>query len=174
MSLKAKSKSGTKAAATAKRTEKPTEKAEAAGSQEQELRSILEELRQRTLRDIAEKVKSGTAATGQEIGDIYDLASEERTRELDLLMGDRERQKLQQIDNAFVRLEEGTYGFCEECGEPINPKRLRAVPFARSCVDCQQDKENEERMMRDRDHSDKVYAVMHGGEAPQAAFDDDD
>ena len=139
------------------------------------LRSNLEDLRQRTLREIAEKVKSGTAATGQEIGDIYDLASEERNRELDLLMGDRERNKLQMIDDAFARLEEGTYGQCEECGDPINPKRLKALPFARTCVDCQTDKENEERMIRDRDQdTNRVYSVMHGNEAPAPSFSEDE
>jgi DnaK suppressor protein len=138
-----------------------------------ELRSILEDLRVRTLKEIKEKVKSGTSATSQEIGDMYDQASEERDRELDLLLGDRERGKLMQIDEAFLRLKEGTYGQCEECGEPINPKRLRIVPFTRTCVDCQTDKENEERLMRDRDgDGEKIYTVATS-DAPASTDEDD-
>lgn len=139
-----------------------------------ELRAILEELRHKTLHEIKEKVRSGTAATSKEIGDMYDQASEERDRELDLLLGDRERGKLLQIDEAFTRLREGTYGVCEECGEPINPKRLRIVPFTRTCVDCQTDKEHEERIQRDRDvEPDRVYTVA-AGDAPTSGSEDDD
>lgn len=137
-----------------------------------ELRSILEDLREATLKEINEKGKSGSAGTSKEIGDIYDQASEERDRELDLLLSDRERGKLQQIDDAFARLQEGTYGMCEECGEPINPKRLRIVPFTRTCVDCQTDKEHEERRQRDRDVDERVYGV-YAGEGPSSTDDEE-
>lgn len=163
----ARSTKATKLAASSKKEAADRIKAAPESTKEPELRSILEDLRKRTLREIAEKVRSGTAATSQEIGDLYDLASEERDRELDLLLGDRERGKLHQIDEAFTRLEEGTYGQCEECGEPINPKRLRVVPFARTCVDCQTDKETEERMQRDRElETEKVYVATPGVETP--------
>ena len=138
-----------------------------------ELRSILEDLRAATLKEINEKVKSGTAGTMKEIGDMYDQASEERDRELDLLLSDRERGKLLQIDDAFARLKEGTYGLCEECGEQINPKRLRIVPFARTCVDCQTDKEHEERRQRDRDIDERVYGVYATAESPASTDDEE-
>ncbi len=141
------------------------------GASENELRTILEELQQHTAHEISEKLKSGTAGVGKDIGDFYDLATEERERELELLLGDRERSRLRQINEAFQRLEEGTYGICEECGEPINPKRLRIVPFARTCVDCQHEKEHEERQMRERD-DDKVYSVI-ATDRP-ASLDEDD
>lgn len=138
-----------------------------------ELRAILEDLRRDTLKEIQEKVRSGTAGTSKEIGDMYDQASEERDRELDLLLGDRERGKLMQIDDAFTRLKEGSYGMCEECGEPINPKRLRIVPFARTCVDCQTDKEYEERINRDRDvETERVYTVA-ASDAPASTDEED-
>lgn len=137
-----------------------------------ELRQILEDLREATLKEINEKGKSGSAGTSKEIGDIYDQASEERDRELDLLLSDRERGKLLQIDDAFARLQEGTYGMCEECGEPINPKRLRIVPFTRTCVDCQTDKEHEERRQRDRDVDERVYGV-YAGEGPTSTDDEE-
>lgn len=162
-------KTAVKAAAAAR----PLKVAVAPKGKEGELRSILEDLRRDTLKEIQEKVRSGTAGTSKEIGDMYDQASEERDRELDLLLGDRERGKLMQIDDAFTRLKEGSYGICEECGEPINPKRLRIVPFARTCVDCQTDKENEERMNRDRDvETERVYTVA-ASDAPTSTDEED-
>lgn len=41
------------------------------------------------------------------------------------------------LDEALTRLREGTYGFCNECGEPVSNARLKALPFAKTCVDCQ-------------------------------------
>ena len=60
-----------------------------------------------------------------DIGDILDSVSEERTRELDMILTDREKQKLKQIDDALDRIEEETYGLCEECGIKIPRARLR-------------------------------------------------
>lgn len=162
-----------KAPEPAKKAFRPAEKIERlTKAKGDELRSILEDLREATLKEIQEKAKSGTAGTSKEIGDMYDQASEERDRELDLLLSDRERGKLAQIDDAFLRLKEGTYGNCEECGEPINPKRLRIVPFARTCVDCQTDKEHEERRQRDRDVDERVYGV-YAGEGPTSTDDEE-
>lgn len=177
--VKAVAKPASKTAAKPAPAKKPAPKLTVAGKgvagkgKEVELRSILEDLRRDTLKEIQDKVKSGTAGTSKEIGDMYDQASEERDRELDLLLGDRERGKLMQIEDAFVRLKEGSYGLCEECGEPINPKRLRIVPFARTCVDCQTDKENEERMNRDRDvETERVYTVA-ASDAPTSTDEED-
>jgi DnaK suppressor protein len=139
---------------------------------EAEFLEILEDLQRKTMKEIAEKLKSSTAATSKDIGDFYDLASEERDRELELLLGDRERGKLRLINEAFSRLEEGTYGQCEECGEFINPKRLKIVPFARTCVDCQADKEHEERQMKERDvEGEKVYSALS---TDRPSLDEDD
>ncbi|HLE09236.1 MAG TPA: TraR/DksA family transcriptional regulator, partial [Thermodesulfobacteriota bacterium] len=67
----------------------------------------------------------------------------ERQRELTLMLGDREREKLREIDKALERLNEEDYGVCEECGEPIGEERLRALPFTRVCVDCKSKSEKE-------------------------------
>lgn len=170
---KPKTKAKAKAPVTAVRGSAKKTTAVAPSAKETELRKILEDLRRNTLIEIKEKVKSGTAATSQEIGDIYDQASEERDRELELLLGDRERNKLLMIDEAFARLKEGTYGLCEECGDPINPKRLRIVPFTRTCVDCQTDKEHEDRIMRDRDQdTEKIYTSV-SSETTHSTDEDD-
>ncbi|MEX2494262.1 MAG: TraR/DksA C4-type zinc finger protein [Nitrospirales bacterium] len=53
------------------------------------------------------------------------------------------------LDEALTRLQEGTYGFCHECGEPVNKARLKALPFAKTCYDCQRVIEGLEKVGRD-------------------------
>ena len=71
-----------------------------------------------------------------DVGDIYDVASNERDRELSLILGDREMLKLTEIDDALERLQDKSYGLCDECGEPIAEGRLLAMPFTKVCVEC--------------------------------------
>jgi DnaK suppressor protein len=80
--------------------------------------------------------------------DTYDLASEERDREINSILSDRDRVKLKQIDDALERMDEGTYGVCESCGLEIAEERLEAMPFSRLCRDCQQDEEREAKSQR--------------------------
>ena len=109
----------------------------------QEIRVILEKLKEDTLREIRKSVKNGTEAVAaiEPGGDIYDQASSERDRELGLLLGDREREKIHSIDEALLRIDEGDYGICEECDEDIPLGRLKAMPFTRHCVKCKSDLE---------------------------------
>jgi len=109
----------------------------------QEIRMILEKLKEDTLREIRKSVKNGTEAVAaiEPGGDIYDQASSERDRELGLLLGDREREKIHSIDEALLRINEGDYGICEECDEDIPLGRLKAMPFTRHCVKCKSDLE---------------------------------
>lgn len=109
----------------------------------QEIRAILEKLKEDTLREIRKSVKNGTEAVAaiEPGGDIYDQASSERDRELGLLLGDREREKIHSIDEALLRIDEGDYGICEECDEDIPHGRLKAMPFTRHCVKCKSDLE---------------------------------
>ena len=108
-----------------------------------EIRVILEKIKEDTLREISKSVKNGTdaIATNEPGGDIYDQASSERDRELGLLLGDREREKLHSIDEALLRIDEDEYGICEECDEDIPLGRLKAMPFTRHCVKCKSDLE---------------------------------
>ena len=109
----------------------------------QEIRLILEKMKEETLREIRKSVKNGTEAVAaiEPGGDIYDQASSERDRELGLLLGDREREKIHSIDEALLRIDEGEYGICEECDEDIPLGRLKAMPFTRHCVKCKSDLE---------------------------------
>src|ERR1700754_2036102 len=70
--------------------------------------------------------------------DITDRASLETDRALELRTRDRERKLISKIDEALRRIEEGTYGFCEETGEPISLKRLEARPIATLSIEAQE------------------------------------
>ncbi len=77
------------------------------------------------------------SVAGAEIGDELDLASDQRDRELSMLLTHRGRKKLLAINEALDKIKEGSYGICEECGEQIGAGRLKVVPLAKHCVECQ-------------------------------------
>ncbi|RNC72323.1 MAG: TraR/DksA family transcriptional regulator [Desulfuromonadales bacterium] len=109
---------------------------------QEEMKDLLLKMKDEILKGINKAVKSGTeSGAGEPTGDIYDQASSERDRELGLLLNDRERGKLRQIDEALIRIEDDEYGVCEECEEEIPLGRLKVMPFARFCVRCQSDME---------------------------------
>ncbi len=97
--------------------------------------------------------------------DTYDLASEERDREINFILSDRERVKLLQIDEALERLDDGTYGVCESCGLEIAEERLTAMPFSRLCRDCQQDQEREAKSQRRYDDEPNAYRKVGSTDA---------
>jgi len=81
--------------------------------------------------------------------DIDDRTSTETERALELRARDRQRKLIAKIDAALARLDEGTYGYCEETGEPISLKRLDARPIATLSVEAQERHERRERVYRD-------------------------
>ncbi len=95
----------------------------------------------------------GTLASLSEGGiheaDITDRASVETDRALELRTRDRARKLISKIDQALQRIEAGTYGFCEESGEPIGLKRLEARPIATLSIEAQERHERMERVHRD-------------------------
>lgn len=60
----------------------------------------------------------------------------------------RDHERLQQIENALVKIAEATFGFCEECAEPIAEKRLEVNPYCTTCIACAEEKEREAKQMR--------------------------
>ncbi len=83
--------------------------------------------------------------------DPNDRATQESEFGLELRTRDRERKLLRKIDSALSRVEDGSYGFCEETGEEIGLQRLEARPVATLCVEAQERREMAERQFRDRD-----------------------
>jgi DnaK suppressor protein len=129
-----------------------------------EMKAILLKMKEETLQEINKTLKSGSDVTsGEPSGDIYDQASSERDRELGLLLGDREREKLRSIDEALLKIEEGEYGICEECEEEIPLGRLKVVPFAHYCVKCKADIEKQQAQTK-RFEEDRVYREIALGE----------
>jgi DnaK suppressor protein len=115
------------------------------------------------LRSELEAEREGTKDEGM---DTYDLASEERDREINFILSDRERVKSKSIEDAVSRLDDGSYGICESCGLEIGEERLEALPFTRLCRDCQQDQEREARTQR-RVEDERTYRKMGSSDADE-------
>jgi len=81
--------------------------------------------------------------------DVSDRASSETDRSIELRTRDRQRKLITKIDAALKRIEEGTYGYCEETGEPISLKRLDARPIATLSIEAQERHERREKVYRD-------------------------
>ena len=81
--------------------------------------------------------------------DLADRASSETDRSVELRARDRQRKLIAKIDAALRRIDEGTYGYCEETGEPISLRRLDARPIATLSVEAQERHERRERIYRD-------------------------
>jgi RNA polymerase-binding transcription factor len=81
--------------------------------------------------------------------DFADRASSETDRAIELRARDRQRKLISKIDEALSRIEDGTYGYCEETGEPISIKRLEARPIATLSIEAQERHERRERVYRD-------------------------
>lgn len=81
--------------------------------------------------------------------DLADRASSETDRSIELRARDRQRKLIAKIDAALLRIEDGSYGYCEDTGEPISLKRLEARPIATLSVEAQERHERRERVYRD-------------------------
>ncbi len=81
--------------------------------------------------------------------DVADRASSETDRAIELRARDRQRKLISKIDSAISRIDDGTYGFCEETGEPISLKRLDARPIATLSIEAQERHEMREKIYRD-------------------------
>ncbi len=92
--------------------------------------------------------RSALYGKGQEddsIKDLGDQATTAYTREFLFELGNGDRRLLKEVVTALRKLDEGGFGECERCGEPIAEKRLEALPFARHCIGCQRAIEQEEK-----------------------------
>ncbi len=81
--------------------------------------------------------------------DLADRASSETDRAIELRARDRQRKLIAKIDAALQRIEDNTYGYCEDTGEPISLKRLEARPIATLSVEAQERHEKREKVYRD-------------------------
>jgi DnaK suppressor protein len=133
-------------------------------------RDTLAEMSQHITRAARAAVPPPRDGTKDDPSDIYDAASEEREREIQIILTDRDRTKLHAIDEALARIREGSYGVCEACDDDIAEGRLELLPFTRLCVSCQAEHEREESQHRTRpDHGRRDLAAALGG----GDFEDD-
>jgi DnaK suppressor protein len=132
-----------------------------------DLRQQLLEMKAKLLEEMNQESKAEREANKDEGLDTYDLASEERDREISFILSDRERSKVKNIDDALERMDEGSYGVCDACGLEIAEERLIAMPFTRLCRDCQQDQEREARSQRRVEDERNTYRKLGSTDADE-------
>ncbi|MDP1731294.1 MAG: RNA polymerase-binding protein DksA [Devosia sp.] len=111
-------------------------------------RQKLERWKEEILRESRETLEN-LQEESQNHPDMADRASSESDRALELRTRDRQRKLIAKIDAALKRIEDGTYGFCEETGDPIGLARLDARPIATLSLEAQESHERREKVYRD-------------------------
>ncbi|MCC6912367.1 MAG: RNA polymerase-binding protein DksA [Rhodospirillaceae bacterium] len=128
---------------------RPTEKEPFMNAKQQEyFRRKLLNWRGELLKESEETLETLQQEGGAQEPDLADRASTEMERSLELRTRDRARKLISKIDAALKRIEEGTYGYCEETGDPISLKRLEARPIATLSIEAQERHERMERTHR--------------------------
>ncbi len=94
----------------------------------------------------ANKTVSTMTGPTENYPDPTDRATMESERNFELRLRDRERRLIGKIKDALSRIEDGTFGICEECGEDISEARLKARPVTTRCIDCKQNQEKDEQL----------------------------
>ncbi|MCB1385255.1 MAG: RNA polymerase-binding protein DksA [Nitratireductor sp.] len=116
--------------------------------QREYFRQKLNDWKQDILRESKETLETLQDQSGK-LADMADRASSETDRSIELRARDRQRKLIAKIDSALRRIEDGTYGYCEETGEPISLKRLEARPIATLSIEAQERHERREKVYRD-------------------------
>ena len=118
-----------------------------------ELRRMLEDRRQEIFAEVQGKIRgvreeASWGAKQTEVMDAGESSEADIQDDIEFALIQMKSETLNKIDDALVRLEQGNYGNCFECGEEIVEKRLRALPFAVRCKDCEEAREVAERRER--------------------------
>ena len=108
-------------------------------------RKKLEEKQHQLVEEVGRNVMYGKGPEDDSIKDLGDQASSAYNREFLFELGNGDRRLLKEVVSALQKINEGGFGDCERCGEAIAEKRLEALPFARYCIECQREVEEEER-----------------------------
>ena len=103
--------------------------------------------KQEILSDTIKTMNENLVVAGEELPDTLDRSSVETDRNFTLRLRDRERKLLKKIDEALSRIDNKTFGVCEECGEEIGVNRLKVRPVATLCIVCKEEQEKKEKMM---------------------------
>jgi RNA polymerase-binding protein DksA len=111
----------------------------------QRFRIMLQESRKKLLQTARKTRTEESSFDTNDLPDEIDLASSEYTQSLTFRLRDREKVLLKKIDKALARIDDGTFGICERCGEEISLKRLEARPVTTLCIRCKEEQENKEK-----------------------------
>jgi DnaK suppressor protein len=124
--------------------------AKAATSRYNELKKMLEDRRRELMNEVQGKIRD-VRAEGNKERDVLDQGESSEVdiqEDIEFALIQMKAETLNRINEALRRLEEGTYGNCFECGDEISQARLRALPFAVRCKDCEEAKETAEQRER--------------------------
>ena len=108
-------------------------------------RDILETRRKEILRLAQRTLNEDMTLDSDDLADEMDLASSEYLHAFNFRLRGREKHYLGKIDKAIERIDNGTFGICEDCGEAISPKRLEARLETTLCIRCKEDQERQEK-----------------------------
>lgn len=108
---------------------------------------LLDEKRKVVLERARQMLSEGMVLDANDLPDEMDLASSEYIQSFEFRLRGREKSLLSKLDLALKKIDDGTFGICEICEEPIGKKRLEARPETSLCIKCKEDQEREERTM---------------------------
>ncbi len=108
-------------------------------------RTILEDKREALLKSAKESLQQDMTLDTNDLPDEMDLAASEYIQSFTFRLRGRERFFLDKIAKALARIDDGSFGMCESCEEPISMKRLEARPETQLCIRCKEDQERVER-----------------------------
>jgi len=108
-------------------------------------KNLLEESRRQLLQSARKTLEEETVLDTDDLPDEIDLASSEYAQSMVFRLRDREKFLLRKIDKALERIEDGSFGVCESCGEDISIKRLEARPVTTLCIRCKEEQEKVEK-----------------------------
>ena len=134
-----------------------------------ELKRILEERRREIMGQVQGKIRDvrseGANNPNSGVLDAAETSEADIQDDIEFALIQMKSETLSKIEEALHRLEEGTFGYCFECGEEISERRLRALPFAVRCKDCEEARENvqqRERMMAQRRGASSLFLDVQG------------
>jgi DnaK suppressor protein len=108
---------------------------------------LLEDKRKVVLERARQMLSEGMVLDANDLPDEMDLASSEYIQSFEFRLRGREKSLLSKLDLALKKIDDGSFGICEICDEPIGKKRLEARPETSLCIKCKEDQEREERTM---------------------------
>ena len=129
----------------------------------EQIKKMLQKMRMDIINELSKKKTTLEEEKTVEIEDL-DAIAEDRNREYEYLLTTMDTKKLKQIDEALAKIENGTYGTCEECGEEIPVARLKILPFAKLCIDCVSNVEKEEALKQSLESEKDIFTAGNNEE----------